>query len=103
MRPAQRPLPRAIVVLEDNVILHIAQHEAIKSHFPLLARVAPFAKSCGTCGKKQQQKAEALAQARQHLATLDGAHQSLLKNFLNASKIRIMLRRPDGGYTPVEF
>ena len=86
--PKQRPL----VVIEDSLLIALANNAAARKEFPFLAAVLsaqPKKAGCGVCGRRSGQASNAVSAVKQRLASLDDVKKRKLTEILNATQVRI--------------
>ena len=96
---AVQPLPpqKKLVVIEESLIISMANDKRFTKEFPFLSSLATYnganGGGCGGCGKgSSSDRAVALTSAKQTLAGMGDNKKRKLKELLNAKQIRITYR-----------
>lgn len=83
---------RKLVVIEDSVVLSMAQNQSYLAHFPFLAGLTAAAKKkggCGGCGSGNKDRGLVLNAAKATIAGMSKEKKQQLLKLLNAEKIRV--------------
>lgn len=95
---AKKPVPatRKLAVLEDSVLISMANNSNFLAEFPVLSRLKGMAtsrnSSCASCNKGTKAaatRAATLNQVKQGLASMGNDRIVKLKSMLNAEKLRV--------------
>lgn len=96
------PAPvRKLVVVEDSLILSMAQNQQFVSEFPFLQGLAAAATrragGCGRCGAANKERGQVLNAAKAAVAAMSGEKKKRMLKLLNAEKMRVIYT--EGGTT----
>ena len=89
---------RKLVVIEESLLVSMAQNQKFTKEFPFLKGLARYAASkggCGGCGanRSNSTKATVYTQAKQTIAGMGDVKKRALKKLLNAAKVRITYKQ----------
>lgn len=90
---------RKLVIIEDGVLLTLAQSPVALAAFPFLRPLGqdrPSAQGCQRCRKKTTAAASVYAAAKAAIAGLDATRKQRLKDLLHAQSVRVIYSAPAG-------
>lgn len=83
-----------LVVIDNGLLLSMAQQERFRQEFPFLRQLGPIkSSSCAPCGKAVSGHGRLLNSAKQALYALTGEKRAKLKELLNARQLRVAFVR----------
>lgn len=89
------PPIRKLAVIEEGVLVSMANNQAFLTEFPFLKALANYgvAASCNTCNNTANtQKATAFTSAKTVIANMGEDKKRKMKELLNAEKVRLMYK-----------
>ncbi len=95
------PTVRKLVVVEDSMVLSMAQNQAYLAEFPFLqgltAAAARKPRGCGGCGSANKERGQVLNAAKAAIAGMSPEKKKKMLKLLNAEKMRVIFM--SGGKT----
>lgn len=96
-----------LAIIEDSTILTMVR-DARFAEIPCLANKAEIfqakGSSCGACARKRQQRQrQEMAKIKSCLAALAPDKKAMLKQLLDAKKVRVVYARADGEIVQLTF
>lgn len=92
---------RKMVVIEDSMILSMAQNQSFLAEFPFLQGLTAAAKKrkggCGSCGTANRERGQVLNAAKAAIAGMSSEKKKRLLKLLNTEKVRVIYN--DGART----
>ena len=80
---------RHLVVLDNGLLLSLAQQEEFTREFPFLKQLHGVRGSCGGCQRASHTQNQLLNSAKQAFQALTGERKAKLKELLNARQLRV--------------
>jgi hypothetical protein len=85
---------RKLVVIEDSMVLSMAQNQNFLSEFPFLAGLTAAAKKkkagCSACGSANRERGQVLNAAKAAIAGMSPEKKKRMLKLLNAEKMRVI-------------
>lgn len=92
---------RKLVVIEDSMVLSMAQNQQYLGEFPFLQGLAQAAvrrgRGCGRCGSANKERAQVLNAAKAAIAGMSPEKKKRMMKLLNTEKMRVIFM--SGGKT----
>ena len=103
--PPPPVIPRAIVYLEEGVLVSMAANEKFREAFPFLKQInlARSTQKTSCCGRKTAVDQQTFDMAKQQIASLDSERKRQLKQLLNAEKVQVVYRDASGRTIQMTF
>jgi hypothetical protein len=103
--PSTPVIPRAVVYLEEGVLVSMAANEKFREAFPFLKQInlARSTQKTSCCGRKTASDWQALDMAKQQIASLDSERKRQLKQLLNAEQVQVVYRDASGRTIQMTF
>lgn len=90
---------RKLVILEEGMIIGLANNNQFLTAFPFLSPLKKLttarAGGCGKCGTAAKQRGQLMQSAKMAIIGLGGDKKKQLKRLLNAEKVQIRYRSGD--------
>ena len=87
---------RKLVIMEEGMIIGLANNQQFVNAFPFLAPLKRLTKAraggCGKCSSAAKQRSQLMQSAKMAIVGLGGDKKNQLKQLMNAEKIQVKYR-----------